>query len=139
MCDPFGYVNQKGDTIVKKGRFQVSFTDTIITYGAVIESETSQLIGINVEGKKIYEIHQVDNGADYLHEGLFRILQNGRFGYANQKGIIKIKPSFECAYSFKNGRAKVAKSCDLVEEGEHQIMKSKHWFYIDKSGNRVDE
>lgn len=56
------------------------------------------------------------------------------FGYADAAtGNVVIKPQYECAFPFENGIAKVAIHC-TVEDGEHGIMESDQWIYIDKKG-----
>lgn len=60
-----------------------------------------------------------DNGSDYLSKGLYRIILNSKIGYANEQGKIVITPSFE------NRKAKVSYPCDIVDDGEHQMMISK--------------
>lgn len=136
----FGYVNQRGDTVVPYGRFLHSFTDTILTYGIVTESSESgfELVGINQKGQRLYEVYLFDNGPDYVEEGMFRILRNGKTGFADTTGNIVIEPQFGCAFPFSGGKAKVAYDCTLVAAGEHTTMQSESWFYIDKQGRRMD-
>ena len=72
-----------------------------------------------------------DNGPDYLEDGLFRIIQNGKIGYADKNGVIVIEPKFECADQFENGIARVALDCTLVKDEsdpEHSRMESDSWF-----------
>ncbi|MBK8500785.1 MAG: WG repeat-containing protein [Saprospiraceae bacterium] len=134
--DSFGYVNQKGETIIPYGRFTQSFTDTIFTYGIVLEqfAGSFDLIGINQQGQRLYEVLWFDNGPDYLEEGVFRILRDGKIGYADTTGRIVIEAQFECAEPFADGKARVSYNCDIVKDGEHTMMKSDSWFDIDKNG-----
>ncbi len=136
----FGYIDQRGDTVIPYGRYAYSFTDTITTYGIVMESsETgSELVGINQKGQRLYEVYWFDNGPDYLEEGMFRIRRNGKTGFADATGKIAIEPQFGCAYPFSDGKAKVAYECTLTAEGDHTAMQSESWFYIDKQGRRID-
>lgn len=139
---PFAYLNQRGDTIIPVNRFTHSFSDTIITYGIVIEKngDQSDIIGINQNGQRLYEVYWFDNGPDYISDSLFRIKQNGKIGFANTKGQVVIKPEFQCAYPFENGRAKVTYDCKLVSDGtEHYTMKSSSWFFINKEGEQIGE
>lgn len=139
---PFAYLNQKGDTMIPVNRFTHSFSDTIITYGIVIEKNGDQydLIGINQKGQRLYEVYWFDNGPDYISDSLFRIKRNGKIGFANTKGQIVIQPEFQCAYLFENGRAKVTYDCKLVSDGtDYHMMKSSTWFFINKEGERVRE
>jgi hypothetical protein len=136
----FGYINQKGDTVIPSGRFIHSFSDTIVNYGIVIEKvgDRHDLIGINQKGQRLYEVFWFDNGPDMVSEGMFRILQNEKIGYADTTGKIIIKPQFACATPFSNGQAQVAFDCEqLTDTDEHTRMESDNWFYIDKKGNRI--
>lgn len=139
MGAPFGYVDQRGDTVIPYGRFALSFTDTLLTLGIVAEQAGAdyELIAINQGGERLYEVFEYDNGPDYLQEGLFRIRQNGRIGYADRTGRIVIPPQFGCAYPFSGGRAKVALECTTRPAGEHTEWVSEDWYYIDKSGRAV--
>lgn len=136
---PSGYVNQKGDTIIPIGKHFYCFLDTVITYAIVADTGkfNSGAYVIDQKGNRLYEVYWFDNGPDIVEEGLFRIKRNGKIGFANTKGEIVIRPQFECAHQFKNGKAKVTYDCDLVKEDEHTSMKSNSWFYIDKTGQRV--
>jgi hypothetical protein len=137
---PFCYVNQKGDTIIPYGRFSQSFSDTIVTYGIVVEKTGDQfdLIGINQKGQKLYNVQWFDNGPDYLEEGLFRILRNGKTGFADSTGKVVIEPQFDCAFPFSKGMAKVAYDCESEKDLDHITMKSDHWLYIDKTGEKIN-
>ncbi len=42
LGEEFGYVNQQGDTIIPFGKFSHSFTDTIVTFGIVIENNADK-------------------------------------------------------------------------------------------------
>ena len=81
-----------------------------------------------------------DNGPDYASEGLFRIIQNNKIGYADSAtGKVIIKPQFGCAFPFDNGFAKVSFNCATHSDGEHKIWTSDNWFYIDKKGKKVSK
>ena len=49
-----------------------------------------------------------------------------------------IKPQFDCAWPFDNGVAEVSTDCKAQPEGEHSSWVSDHWFYIDKTGKKVE-
>jgi hypothetical protein len=86
--------------------------------------------------KTLYEVFNYDNGPDYPSEGLFRIVKNGKIGYADATTYaIVIEPRFDCAFPFENGKAKVSNQCQTVKDGEKSIWTSELWQYIDKSGN----
>lgn len=134
---PCGYANTRGDTVIPIGKYSQCWTDTIRTFGIVWSEGSPQpgYIAIDQEGKLLYEVYFFDNGPDWPEEGLFRILRNGKIGYADQDGFIRIEPRYECASQFSEGRAKVALECDLIPDGEYTRMESDQWIYIDREGN----
>ena len=133
---PCGYVNQRGDTVIPIGKYQYCFFDTVTTYGIV--GDTSGCYAIDQRENRLYEIYWFDNGPDYEQDGLFRIERKGKIGYANTKGEIVIEPQFACANPFENGRAKVTFDCEREKVGEYTSMKSEDWFYIDKTGRKIE-
>jgi serine/threonine protein kinase len=67
------------------------------------------------------------NNFDYVgtfHEGLALVRKNGKYGYVDVNGQIKISIKYKEAYSFNNGKA-------LVLLGEES-------FYINKYGQRIN-
>ena len=133
---PSGYVNQKGDTVIPIGKYQYCFLDTATTYAIV--GDKSGIYAIDQKESRLYEVYWFDNGPDDVKDGLFRIERNGKIGYANTKGEIVIEPQFDCANPFENGKAKVTFNCELQKVGEHTAMKSDNWFYIDKTGKKIE-
>ncbi len=140
LGEEFCYINQKGDTVIPYGRYDLSFSDTIISFGIVVEKigKKQELIGINQQLERLYEVHWFDNGPDYIEEGLFRIIRNDLIGYADATGKIIIDPQFSCAYPFSEGKAKVANDCNFEKQDEHTEMISTNWFYIDKKGEKIN-
>ena len=136
---PSGYINQIGDTIILIGKYFYCFLDTV-TYFAIV-GDTGKInldvYAIDRNENRLYEVYWVDNGPDYIKDGLFRIVRDEKIGYANAKGEIVIQPQFDCAGSFKNGMAKVAYDCTSIKDFEYPVMKSESWFYIDKTGKRI--
>jgi hypothetical protein len=82
-------------------------------------------------------VHRFDNGADYFSEGLARTVARGKFGYVDRKLRVVIKPAFDFAFPFANGRAIVCLGCAVVAEGEHQSLQGGKWGMIDRSGVRI--
>ena len=59
----------------------------------------------------------------YVSEGLIAVRKDGKWGFCNRSGKIKIKPRWNRVDSFRDGRAKVF-------DGER-------WGIIDKSGKVI--
>lgn len=137
--DRYGYKNLIGDTIISLGKYSICFTDTFRNYAVVLKSH-SGFVAIDRDENILYEVFPFDNGPDDESEGLFRILQNGKIGYADSKtGKIIIKPQFDCAHPFKKGTAKVSNDCWTISEGEHKFWQSNKWFYILKAGQKASK
>lgn len=134
QAEESGYLNQAGDTIVPAGKYAFCFSDTIQDLGMVAENETGKILGIDKNAGVLFEVFNFDNGPDYPQDGLFRIVKDGKFGYADMKGRIVIEPKFACAFPFENGTAKVADDCLIIPEQEHSSWASANWYHIDKEG-----
>ena len=135
---PSGYLNSKGDTIIPIGKYDYCYTDTIRDFGMVLETGTGKILGIDAKGTELYEVFKYDNGPDYLESGLFRIVKNGKIGYADQSGKIIIEPTFDCAYPFDGDFARVSDDCETINDGEYDVWESKNWYQITKNGNKVE-
>ncbi|NQV01276.1 MAG: WG repeat-containing protein, partial [Bacteroidia bacterium] len=90
-------------------------------------------------GNFLFEVFPYDNGPDYPSEGLIRIRENGKVGYADMEGNVVIPPSFECAYPFQNGVARICEEGTLIRDGEHDEWHEAQWGAIDKEGNIIVE
>ena len=60
--------------------------------------------------------------------------------YGRKLGNTVIAPRFKCAFHFENGKAKVG--CYTGEnrqyDAEHSYWESDGWYYIDKTGRKID-
>jgi hypothetical protein len=110
-------------------------TDTFHTMAIVMTKNDHKWAVIDRSQKVQYEIFLYDNGPDYPSDGLFRIIQNGKIGYADESDYnIVIEPQFDCAFPFENGKAKVSKNCKTIADGDHQTWQSDDWKFVDKKG-----
>ena len=134
-----GYKNQNGEIAIAPGKYAVCFTDTFRTYAIVAKTEIG-FVAIDRQENVLYKVFPFDNGPDEPSDGLFRILENNKIGYADSAtGKVVIKPQFDCAWPFDNGVAEVSTDCKTQPDGEHSIWVSDHWFYIDKTGKKVEK
>ncbi len=132
-----GYRTADGDTVIRAGKYEMCFTDTF-TYAAIVLKPDEGFLGIDKTGKVLYQVFAFDNGPDYLAEGFFRIQKDGKIGFADREGRIVIEPQFSCAHPFEGGKAQVSLNCTTLHEDEHTSWQSEEWFYIDKTGKRVE-
>ena len=77
-----------------------------------------------------------DNGADYFKDGLARYEYKERTGFIDKKGYIKIKAQYHFVSPFQNGYAKACMKCTQKQDGEHTLIESDEWFYINKTNRR---
>lgn len=134
--DLYGYVNSKGDTIIPFGKYSVCYTDTFKKF-AIVEKAKFGIVVINRSEKVLFNVFVFDNGPDYFSDGYFRIVKNGKMGYADSNFSVKIQPKYGCAFPFEKGIAKVSDSCKTIHYGEHSIWVSDKWYYINKAGVTV--
>jgi hypothetical protein len=134
----YGYVNYRGDTVIPFHRYDICYTDTIRNFGIVYKFPYGY-IGIDKAENYLFTVFPFDNGPDEPSEGLFRIMENGMIGYADLNGNIVIKPQFDCALPFEDGKAEVSNYCYNYFDGEHGYWESDNWFYIDKKGNKLEK
>lgn len=137
--DNYGYADRNGKAVIPLGKYTMCFTDTFRTYAIVLKPQ-SGFVAIDRQENVLYNVFPFDNGPDYVEDGLFRIIEDHKIGFADAKtGTVIIKPQFDCAFPFENGKAKVSTDCKSQFKGEHQIWVSEKWFYIDKSGRNIDQ
>lgn len=134
-----GYINLKGDTVIPLGKYSMCYTDTFKNF-AVVEKSTGGLVAIDKSEKTLFNVFIFDNGPDDPADGLFRIVKNGKIGYADLNGKVVIQPKYGCAFPFEKGVAKVSDNCQTVPSPpEHSVWVSDHWKYIDKSGKEISK
>ena len=132
-----GYKDINDNVVIQAGKYIHCFTDTMRYYGIVYDQSLG-MIAIDQNEKFLFSVYPYDNGPDYPSEGLFRIVENEKIGYANISGKVVIEPEFDCAYPFKNGQAKVSNDCSTEDIGEHMKWTSESWFFIDKKGKVIN-
>lgn len=85
----------------------------------------------------VWGVPTFDNWADEFHNGLVRVLRNGKYGYANRNGTLVIRPEYEGALSFGKGTAVVCRQCRTATDGEHSWFTGGNWFRIDRRGKVI--
>lgn len=108
----FGFKNKSGKVVIpaiyssvytkSKGPF-FSPTTKGFSYAfenMVVVSKDLKYWWIDRTGKILYESFFFDNGPDYFHQGLSRIIENNKFGFINQQGVAIVKPQYDYATPF---------------------------------------
>ena len=137
--EPFtsGYVNASGDTVIPIGKYTYCFTEKFDKIAIVSLKKHSGFYAIDRNEKVLFEVLGIDNGPDYVKDGLFRIKENEKIGFANMNGEIVIKPQFDLALPFFDGYAAVCVGGQLILEHEMRFREGGKWGFIDKSGRLV--
>jgi hypothetical protein len=139
--DNCGYVDQQGNIRIEIGKYYPCYTDTLFDY-AIVYKEGSGLVAIDRNEKELFNVWVVDNGPDYPSEGLFRIVKDGKIGFANLKGEIVIPPRFEAVYPFQDGVAVYCVGCTTGNDkiaSEYTVWSGGLWGFINKEGAVVAE
>ena len=136
------YRDRHGRTVIPFGQYQwgigVYGNTVCIRRNDWLQHPQRGLERVNSEGYVLYEPFWFDNGPDYPSEGLFRMQIGELIGYADAKtGRILIKPQFQAAYPFENGRAQVSYRARTVSDGEHRSWVDTDMFQIDRLGRTV--
>lgn len=138
LNDSYGYKNPQGEIAIQAGKYEMCFTDTFKEYAMVLKPSVG-FVAIDKKENVLYKVFSIDNGPDYFSDGMFRIIENDLIGYADAAtGKIIIKPQFKCAFPFEEDKAKVSMECVSKLEGEHSIWESNTWYYIDKTGKKIN-
>lgn len=88
-------------------------------------------------GRYLFEVYPYDNGPDYPSEGLIRIREHGKIGFADMQGKIVIPPRYDCAYPFSDGTAIICEEGTVEQVGEHAEWKAARWGAIDPTGKTI--
>lgn len=95
-------------------------------------------VGIDTRRERVlFTIATVDNGPDYPSEGMFRITEKGKVGFADIRGEIVVPPAFDAAMPFSGGFAAVCEGCTSISDGEYTEFRGGKWGFIDASGKMI--
>ena len=136
-ADNAGYADAAGTVIIPTGKYPMCYTDAFCRI-AFVSTKTGKLVAIDRKERILFEVFVYDNGPDYPSEGLFRIVRDGKIGYADTTGQVIIQPRWDGAFPFENGLTKVCTGCTRhTSDGEHWWWSGGYWFTIDRQGRRV--
>jgi hypothetical protein len=137
------YISLNGDTVIPFGHFAYFGTDTLVHFATVFEQLNDSALGRQIAIDKnqniLFDLVMFDNGPESFHDGLLRVLRNGKMGYANRFGQIVIPCIYDYAKWFDNGQAEVTfKAKEYLDMEEHRRVESDEWFKIDRKGNKIE-
>ncbi len=134
----YSLVDEQGKLIrqLDTSKYYVSFNNGQFGYFAVFgKKESSGWTAIDANENELFKVYNTSFGEpspDDLIENKIRIVdENGKIGFANNKGEIIIKPQFEIATSFHNGKAIIGEICKKVPWDEHAKETDCHHYSIE--------
>lgn len=108
---------------------------------AVVRSAANGWTYVSRTGKVVISgVPTMDNWADTFHDGLVRVVKNGKYGFSNRKGKLAVSPVYDGAMNFENGKAKVCNGCTVrcvAPDCEYSVFSGGEWFEIDTKGTIV--
>ncbi|GBF49984.1 hypothetical protein LPTSP4_15050 [Leptospira ryugenii] len=110
-------------------------------YGIAIILREEGWFAIDKKKKILYQVYTFDNGPDYISDGLYRIVDGSKFGFANEKGKVIVPPKYDFVWPFEDKRAQVCIGCRFRKVGEHTeiITEGATVFSINQSGKEISK
>ena len=101
-----GYVDSSGKVVIPAGKYPYIFTAEFDKIAFVLLKDRKGVYAIDRNEKILFQVCSYEIGPDIVSNGLFRIIENGKIGFANMNGEIVIRPRFQFVYPFQeNGFA----------------------------------
>jgi Protein of unknown function (DUF3298). len=109
----YGYVDRSGKEVIP---LRYEDASDFANRHAIVKVKENEYALIRHDGSKEAEFHYPFVGV--LGDGLlpFQQTANGKYGYINEKGTVKIQPTYSTAFPFQNSRAIVNKAEDFGAE-----------------------
>ena len=96
-------------------------------------SSNNKFYYVNKEGKMMFTL-TYDNKADEFSDGLARTKVHGKIGFFNRNLEIVLKPVYDFAFPFHNGKAEICTGCKEKKDGEQSMLEGGTWKKIDRDG-----
>ena len=96
-----GYVDSSGKVVIPAGKYPYIFTAEFDKIAFVLLKDRKGVYAIDRNEKILFQVCSYEIGPDIVSNGLFRIIENGKIGFANMNGEIVIKPRFQFVYPFQ--------------------------------------
>jgi hypothetical protein len=133
----YSLVDEQGKIIrqLDTAKYYVSFGGSQYGYFAIFGKKGSPgWTAIDADEKELFNVYNTSSGEptpDDLIENKIRIVDGkNRIGFANNKGEVIIKPQFEIATSFHNGKAIIGQACKEEPWDKHAKESDCHHYSI---------
>ena len=133
-----GFMDANGKIVIPAGKYADIYTAEFDNVAFVAIKDKKGIYAIDRNEHILFQVCNYEVLPDRISNGLFRIIENGKIGFANMNGQIVIKPQFCFVYPLqKNGYAIFCKDGIWVKvDNEHTVVKGK-WGAIDKKGTII--
>ena len=134
-----GYVDSSGKVIIPAGKYPYLFTDVFDKIAFVLLKDKKGVYAIDRSEKVLFQVCSFELGPDIISNGLFRIIENGKIGFANMNGKIVIKPNWGFIFPFQeNGLAIFCEKGNWIWiDKEHRKFSGGKWGAMGTKGNIV--
>lgn len=127
----WGYRDAAGRIAIEP-RYLVA--DAFSAHGLAAVADETGWAYIDASGRDVIRPFLLDNGPDPFSEGLARFLEDGRFGFFDERGRVAIEPRFDFVMPFHEGLAAACQGCSLEPRGEHSEAVGGLWGFVDRTG-----
>lgn len=134
-----GFVDANGKVIIPAGRYTDIFTTEFDKIAFVIIKGKKGVYAIDRNEKVLFQVYNYEFFPDKVANGLFRIIENEKIGFANMNGQIIIRPTFNFIFPFQeNGLAIFCeKGAWTKVHKEYTKFSGGKWGAINKKGEII--
>jgi len=132
------FIDAKGKVRIPYGKYEYILTDTLMHFAFVYNQEIG-VVAINKQEEVLFKPLIVDNfQPDEPRNGLFRIIEDEKIGFANMNGEIIIPAHFEAVKSFQDSIAAFCVGCKMeYDELEYGYWSGGKWGFISLKGDTL--
>jgi hypothetical protein len=122
---------------------KIDYTSTVDeSYLKSLDFKGKELLAVEIDGKFYYvnrsgkKISTVtyDGKADEFSDGLARTKVDGKIGFFNKNLEIVLKPIYDFAFPFHNGKAEICIGCKEKDANGTPMLDGGTWKKIDRDG-----
>lgn len=84
-------------------------------------------------------VPSIDNTAEPFKDGLVRFVLEGKYGFADYRGVVPVAAQYDGAFPFDGGYAAVCTGCVVERRGEYHEITGGKWLCIDTKGKSVKD
>lgn len=138
LGDSVGYADEKGNMVIPFGKYRYCYSEEFDKIAFVGLQNRPGAYAIDRKENILFQVFIDDNWPDMVQDGVFRIQENNKIGYADMQGNIILAPQFDGAWPFSEGIARVCIGGTLKKEGDYTILEGGKYKFIDKSGKPIN-